>query len=235
MCRSVLSGMCGHAARHDALAHNPVKALGKLSGKPRKAPRSLDVPQLRQLRAALTYDDQAVARDLPDFVAFMMATGLRIGEASAITWDAIDLYKGTADVSANIVRVKAKGLIRKTTKTATSQRMLLLPSWCVAMLRDRYAQRFDNGAVFAAPLGGWRDPSNTQADLRQAFANAGFGWVTSHVFRKSVATVMDKAGRSNRDAADQLGHASPSMTADVYMGRKVLITGAADALEPVGQ
>jgi hypothetical protein len=64
MCRSVLSGMCMLAARHDALAQNPVRALGPVNGKAKKAPRALTVPQLRQLRAALTYDDRAIARDL---------------------------------------------------------------------------------------------------------------------------------------------------------------------------
>ncbi|WP_245160692.1 tyrosine-type recombinase/integrase [Blastococcus sp. CT_GayMR16] len=85
--------------------------------------------------------------------------------------------------------------------------------------------------MFPAPLGGWRDPSNTQADLRQAFTNAGFDWVTSHVFGKTVATVMDQAGLSSPAAADQLGHANISMTSDVYFGRKVLLTGAAAVLE----
>ncbi|HEV7212350.1 MAG TPA: site-specific integrase, partial [Blastococcus sp.] len=41
MCRSVLSGMCTLAARHDALQSNPVRALGSLNAKPRKAPRAL--------------------------------------------------------------------------------------------------------------------------------------------------------------------------------------------------
>ena len=85
--------------------------------------------------------------------------------------------------------------------------------------------------VFAAPLGGWRDPSNTQADLREAFVAAGFDWVTSHVFRKTVATLMDHAGLSSRAAADQLGHANTSMTTDVYFGRKIANTGAAAVLE----
>ena len=49
----------------------------------------MTLAQVRQLRAMITYDNTAVARDLPDFVAFMLATGLRIGEASAITWDAV--------------------------------------------------------------------------------------------------------------------------------------------------
>jgi integrase len=44
--------------------------------------------------------------------------------------------------------------------------------------------------------------------------------VTSHYFRKTVATLMDEAGLSARSAADQLGHAKPSLTADIYVGRK---------------
>jgi integrase len=85
--------------------------------------------------------------------------------------------------------------------------------------------------VFPEPNGGWRDPSNTQADLRDAFTTAGFDWVTTHVFRKTVATLMDQAGLSSRAAADQLGHANTSMTTDVYFGRKIAATGAAAVLE----
>jgi integrase len=57
--------------------------------------------------------------------------------------------------------------------------------------------------------------------------------VTSHVYRKTVATLMDKAGLSARAAADQLGHAKVSMTQDNYFGRKVAKTGAAEVLEGI--
>jgi integrase len=241
MCRSVLSGMCTLAARHDALAQNPVRALGPVNGKAKKAPRALTVPQLRQLRAALTYDDRATARDLPDLVAFLMATGLRIGEACGLAWDAVDLETGTVEVRAAAVRVRGQGLVVKTTKTDAGTRTLMLPRWCTAMLRERTTRldldgiRPGDQPVFPAPLGGWRDPSNTQADLREALATAGFDWVTSHVFRKTVATLMDQAGLSSRAAADQLGHANTSMTTDVYFGRKVATTGAAAVLEALGK
>jgi integrase len=237
ICRSVLSGMCTLAARHDALERNPVRALGPVSAKPKKAPRAMTVPELRQLRAALTYDEQAIGRDLPDLVSFMMATGLPIGETTGLAWDAVDLDLGTVDVRTAAIRVKGQGLVIKTTKTAAGTRTLVLPQWCATMLRRRAATAVpaEDSAkvrpVFPAPLGGWRDPSNTQADLRQAFTNAGFDWVTSHVFRKTVATVMDQAGLSSRAAADQLGHANISMTSDVYFGRKILVTGAAAVLE----
>ena len=50
-------------------------------------------------------------------------------------------------------------------------------------------------------------------------------------FRKTAATVLDGAGLTAREIADQLGQARPSMTQDVYMGRKVRSTRAAEALE----
>jgi integrase len=240
MTRSVLSGVCTLATRHDALDRNPVRDVSALTGQARKSPRALSVPQLKQLRAALTYDSQAVSRDLPHFVDLMMATGMRIGETAGLAWDAVDLDAGTVEVRAAVVRITGQGLSRKTTKTDTGVRTLILPSWCTDMLRaraarlDRAGTAWKDGPVFPAALGGWRDPSNTQSDLRAAFDNAGFDWVTSHVFRKSVASVMDSAGLSSRAAADQLGHANTSMTTDVYFGRKVLATGAAAVLEILG-
>ena len=71
--------------------------------------------------------------------------------------------------------------------------------------------------VFPAPVaGGVRDPFNTLKMMRQAFKHAGFDGVTSHYFRKTVATLMDEAGLSARSATDQLRHAKPSLTADIY-------------------
>ncbi|KGI82902.1 hypothetical protein IL38_03310 [Actinopolyspora erythraea] len=57
--------------------------------------------------------------------------------------------------------------------------------------------------------------------------------MTSHVFRKTAATILDEAGLSARVVADQLGHARPSLTQDVYLGRKAVTEDAATALETV--
>ena len=56
-------------------------------------------------------------------------------------------------------------------------------------------------------------------------------WITSHSFRKTVATMLDDAGMSPRVVADQLGHARPSMTQDVYMGRGTVNPRAVAALD----
>lgn len=56
-------------------------------------------------------------------------------------------------------------------------------------------------------------------------------WVTSHNVRKTTATILDEAGHSARQVADQLRHSKPSMTQDVYVARKVANPAAAEALE----
>ena len=55
--------------------------------------------------------------------------------------------------------------------------------------------------------------------------------MTSYSFRKTAVTLLDQAGLSARVIADQLGHARPSMTQDVYMGRKAVDPRAVAALE----
>lgn len=238
MTKSVLSGVCGLAARHDALERNPVRDTGRIETAARKAPKALTAEEARTLLTRLDADERAGKNDVPDLVAFMLATGCRIGEAAAVTWDVLDLEAGTVEVRSTIVRVTGQGLVCKSTKTASGARTLLLPPWCVERLRGR-ASRVETATkgagpeapVFAAPLGGWRDPSNTQADLRDAFSAADFGHITSHVIRKTTATMLDNAGLSARAIADQLGHANPSLTQDVYLGRQVASTGAAAALE----
>ncbi|GAA1639155.1 hypothetical protein GCM10009744_30770 [Kribbella alba] len=57
-----------------------------------------------------------------------------------------------------------------------------------------------------------------------------FAWVTSHNFRKTTATLLDEAGQTARQVADQLGQSRPSMTQDVYFARRARNPEAAHAL-----
>jgi integrase len=235
--RSVLSGICALACRHDALATNPCRDVARISTKPKRPPTALTADDLRRLHQWLSSDEQSIERDLPDLILFLAATGLRIGEALAIQWADVGLDEGTVEVRGTVLRLRAGGLVIKPSpKSAAGRRILELPSWAVIMLRRRQPDDVSEDEharqVFPAPVaGGIRDPSNTLKMMRQAFKHAGFDGVTSHYFRKTVATLMDEAGLSARSAADQLGHAKPSLTADIYMGRKKRATGAAEVLE----
>jgi glycine/D-amino acid oxidase-like deaminating enzyme len=107
-----------------------------------------------------------------------------------------------------------------------------VPYLALADLQLRWARgvRLEE-PVFSNSLGGLRDPKNTRRDVRAALDRAGFEWVTSNSFRKTTAMMLDEAGLSARVIADQLGHARPSMTQDVYIGRKAVDARVAAALE----
>ena len=89
----------------------------------------------------------------------------------------------------------------------------------------------DLDIVVPSAAGTLRDPSNIDHQLKDAFTTAGYPDFTSHIFRKTVATLMDKAGLSARAGADQLGHSQISMTQNTYWGRETTDTGAAQVLE----
>jgi integrase len=230
-CRTVVSGVMGLAVRYGAVTTNPTREAARVRGGPRKTPRALTKEERARWLAALEADPRAVRKDLPDLTRWMLATGLRIDEALATAWSDVDLDAETVDVDWKLIRIKGESLRRVRRLKGGDDRTLPLPPFAVAMLRRRQPVPDALGPLFPDAVGGWRDPSNTSRDLRDARGTAGFTWVTSHVFRKTCATILDEAGLSARLIADQLGHSRPSMTQDVYMGRASRSPRAAAALE----
>jgi integrase len=88
------------------------------------------------------------------------------------------------------------------------------------------------GLIFPPLLGEARNPSNANRDLKATLIriDPSLEWVTSHTWRKTVVTRLDEAGLSARAIADHVGHAKPSMTQGVYIGRGVASAEAASAL-----
>jgi integrase len=231
-CRSVISGILGLAVRYGAITHNPVRDVERIESRPRKAPRALTPTERVELLTQLQEDNKARRRDLPDLVFFMLATGVRIGEALAVVWSQVNLEAGTVQITSTLIRVKGEGLLRKGTKSAAGERTLALPMSAVAVLR----RRFMSGARLDQPLfpdvnGGFRDPANVRRELREARGKEALAWITSHTFRKTAATILDEAALSARLVADQLGHSRTSTTQDFYLGRRSVDSQAADALE----
>ena len=231
-CRSVISGVMGLAVRYGAVMANPVREVERIEAKPKREPRALTIEERVELLTKLQEDEKARRRDLPDLVFFMLATGVRIGEALAVVWSQVDFQAGTVQITSTLVRVKGEGLLRKGTKSRAGERTLPLPMSAVAMLQRRFMSgaRLDQ-PVFPDVNGGFRDPANTRREFREARGKEALAWITSHTFRKTAATILDEAALSARLVADQLGHSRPSMTQDVYMGRRAVDSQAALALE----
>lgn len=246
--RAVLSGMMGLAVRRRAIPSNPVRDVEEVPSGKRVKVRALEPGEAVDLWEKLTvlaatpgeksnnrrYRPTMIDPDVPDLVLWMMGTSERIGQAMAVHWPWIDLDEAVAELGPNVIRVKDEGLRLNWGTSKTRDRVLDLPEPVVAMLLLRQPKALNPlGPVFPDSFGGLRDPHNTLGELRRALDLAGYEWVTSHVFRKTVATVLDDAGLSARRIADQLGHARPSMTQDRYMKRGARNPRAKAALEAV--
>jgi integrase len=239
--RAALSGMFGYAIRLGLIAPpNPVRECAPISAKPKRSPRSFTEEERKDWLAKVDADDAARRRDIPDLTRMFLATGCRIAEVLAVTFDDIDLTTGEVAIDWQITYIKGRGLVRRRTKSKAGERTLVVPSWAVSMLRRRkllygYGPVFPHHKARKNPdmdrSEAWRDPSNTSKAFREARAKAGYEWFTSHVLRKTVATDMDDAGMSAREVANQLGQSRVSIAQDVYMSRKSVGSRAAEALE----
>lgn len=176
-------------------------------------------------------------RDLPDLTRWFLATGVRIGETIAVDWNAIDMEQATVEIDYKILRVKGAGLLRvRRTKSDAGHRTLPLPLFAMRMLERRRVGTTADRPLFPDAIGGWRDPTNLSRELREARGTGEFAWVTSHVFRKTCATLLDEGDLSARQIADQLGHAKVSMTQDNYLGRRLTSRRTAQTLDrAIGQ
>lgn len=119
LCKTVLSGMLGLAARRGALTGNPLRDVATIPTNDGEV-RALTLPEVVALRAGLKQWEAAKTQagryptvDMLDVVDVMLATGCRIGEAMAIRWPDIDLKtdKPTLTINGTIVYEEGKGLI----------------------------------------------------------------------------------------------------------------------------
>ena len=261
--KGVLSGMFRIAVRYGALTVNPVREVSDLASRrtARKRSRSMDADMLAQLLRDIRHSDVpcpvilsehqqkkglratsrpgqirtvsqfCLASDLADVIAMFAATGCRLGEVLGIRWEDVDLDAATVTICGKIIRIRGEGLVREdTTKTEAGMRTLPLPEFAVELLRARH-RRTD--MVFPSAADTFRDPDTVSKQWRQVRAALGLEWVTTHTFRKTVATLIDEEGLSSRVAADHLGHAQVSMTQDVYFGRGRSHSAVAAALDAV--
>jgi integrase len=149
-----------------------------------------------------------------------------------VRWCDVDLEIATVEINGNVVPVRGKGLVRHTGKTAAALRTVRLPEFLVTLLRMRYdPQIMPDQPIFANSKGTYRDPANVGKWIRQAREVAGYPWLTSHVLRKTAATILDEGGFGATQIADVLGHSNPALTQNVYLHRGGPSDAAASALD----
>ena len=159
-------------------------------------------------------------------LTLIAGTGLRKGEALALTWADIDFDAATLRVRGTLSRVGKQKIVTEP-KTEKSRRTLPLSPAMVALLkRHRASQRADqlragsewaaSGHVFASQHGTPLEPRAVLRALASAAKAAGITDANVHTLRHSAATGWIENGVSLKAVSEALGHSSIAITGDVY-------------------
>jgi integrase len=211
------------AEERDLIPRNPVRVNTrnrKLKAK-RKRPVYLEAAEqiVAMIDAATELDarPQAKTAGRRALIAMLVFAGLRIGEATALTWRDIDLASGRISVGAS--------------KTEAGVRLVdILPALRdeLASHRRTNATAKPTGLVFPTSSGSRRDKDNARervirpvvAHAESLLADRGQqplpDGVTAHKLRHTFASILFARGEDPPYVMAQLGHTDPAFTLRVY-------------------
>lgn len=239
-CRVVLTAMFGLAARHGAVDHNPMRETVARETK-QKVVRALTIDEIAALRIVVAgwaggnATGPPRALDLPELFDTLLGTGARIGEVLALRIEEdVDLVSDppTVTIAGTIVGNKRQPF----PKTSSSHSVKIIPRFTAAAIARQIARDFPTdelGLLFPSRAGGPRTVNNVERQWRSARGEV-FEWVTLHVFRKTVATAVERSA-DIETASAQLGHAGTEVTRRHYIQRAAVgpdVRHVLEALHP---
>ncbi len=240
--RSVLSGVCGYAARHGAMKVNPVKGIEQIDHEHEEI-RALDAEQRADFFAK--FDAWIATRvkrpgrlgkrarawtDLPDILRAELCTGCRPGEVLAMVGDGVDLGARKVAADHHLVRIAGVGMVRQPNRKGNRPAVEPpLTEWSLPMWRRRKLES-GGGPLFPSWNGQWLDPGNAAKRINEACVAIGYGWVSSRILRHTTATHIVNSGLTNEEAADALGN-TPDVVEAHYRAKQKGNPKVAAALE----
>lgn len=183
---------------------------------------------------ALTEYEQAVFMQemkndfLYEFVALLLCTGMRSGEAAALSWSDIDYKNNVIHVTKTLTFSEKGELITgDTTKTLAGKRDIPITATIKDVLSKQRAKMGNivsinqNAKVFMAVEGGliYSETVNrviARALRRLEAAGTHIEHFTAHALRDTFATRYIEQGGSPQTLKTILGHSSLAMTMDLY-------------------
>jgi integrase len=156
-----------------------------------------------------------------------LTTGMRLGELLAVKWRDIDLDRLSLQVRATLQHTD-EGLSFFQPRTKRSRRHITLTRGAVEALqrhRARQAEerllsgagRHDLGLVFTSTAGGPLHKSNLHfRSFKPLLQAAGLPAIRFHDLRHTAATLLFLQGIHPKVVSEMLGHASISITLDLY-------------------
>ncbi|MFN8131172.1 MAG: site-specific integrase [Solirubrobacteraceae bacterium] len=206
---------CLRAARHEgAIRHNPAQDLALPKRDP--LPDGDEEGRAKALtRAELARLLDTIEPGHRPFFRLLAATGLRIGEGLALTWQDVDLDARTVRVRRSVRHGREKA-----PKSRHGRRTVPIPAGLARELREwRMASphKAPGDPVLATVRGTRADPDNLRRRvLAPAAKKAGVPWAGFHAFRHTFASLHIEAGTNIVRLSRLLGHHAPAFTLDTY-------------------
>ena len=221
---------CGRGRNTVRLALAPLRAMladaaesGDIRQNPARGVRigNLTSGTARDERVkALTHDEATrLLGHLPAsnrlLVRFLLESGMRISEASAVTW-------GDIDFGGERVRVDRRYRAGRTgpPKSAAGRRVVPLSAGVTRELweaRKAAENASDAGLAFTGRDGSHLDATSVARWFRVAAEKAGVPWATPHCCRHTCASWLLQRGVSIKQVQVWLGHANAAITLGVYL------------------
>lgn len=211
LARAVLRKALQDAVRLGALERNPVDRTKA----PRQPKRRVQFFTVEEVDAILRH---ATPRWKP-LIQFAAHSGLRIGEILGLCWGDVKLDEGILSVRRNVVTVGGKNIVQESTKTGAGVRSLTLPTAALDALRAHLKHEKEVTSatpVFATDDGGYLMARNVTRAFSKARDAAGVKKLPFHSLRHFAVTVQIAAGVPLPIISKRIGHATISMTADLY-------------------
>jgi integrase len=218
LARSPLSGAMKLAVSMGLIAVSPTVAVPR-PRPPRTVPRHWSPEQAREFLALMEGD-----RLYPVW-AFLLSSGLRIGELVWLRWPNVDLNRRRVHV-VEFASTLGYRLAASTGKSREAVRSIELDDGLVRILRaqrkTQAAERLaapayvDSDYVFTRLTGGSYHPANLSKLLGRLTEEVGLPRLTAHGLRHTSATLMLASGVPPKVAAERLGHADPTLFTNLY-------------------
>ncbi len=150
-----------------------------------------------------------------------LATGLRLGELLAVTWDDIDIEAGVLKVSRNISRImnmdtKKTEIMEGTPKTKAGKRSIPIPTSVFEMLKAYKPEDERKGLLFPSSAGTPIEPRNMQRKFYNMIEKAEIEKANIHALRHTYCTRLLESGVQPNTAKELMGHSSIQVTLDIY-------------------
>lgn len=141
------------------------------------------------------------------FAYLLLYTGLRRGELLGLRWDDVDLEAGVIHVRRSVYFVGQEPRLKLPKSEAGEREVMILDK--LRPILEKGGKGYLFGGISPLTRGqfekGWRDWKKEHGIS-----------VSPHQFRHAFATMLYEAGVADGDAMEILGHASISVTRDVY-------------------